>query len=1283
MTPSNNWLLNRNTAFDDDAKTKPVNIKLGGYNTGFASFEKINLEYRLKGTPDWIGLRTYFKSQDDLNTAKVGGAKDVELIIGAELNYSWDIAALGLGNGSYELRARTSCYNKTAYESEIIEGKVDLVAPVLFGTPTPRNGILNLGDDITLRFNEPVKTNGTVTRFEFKVQKNQLPVKHEVSLAFNGSTNTATIAKPAISTGDFTIEFWLKNTSPAGTSTLLSQANGIKVELINSEISYTIGGQNIRTPIAKDSTFNYYALSYDATAKKLSIFENSSEKKSITTQTLNFTNENPIIIGGNTFKGNLHDLRFWRKYISREQAVVNMNTVFNGNELGLKGFWPMNEGNGIVAHDLARFKHLALAGTNWDIFPKGTAYTFDGTNYLKLDSASKVIISKEMDATVSFWMKSNQTSTGTLLSNGWDNDYDLTEGNGYRNKWSINLNTAGSIELKAEARTFSFGSSIVNDDSWHHIAMSLSRNGTVRMYVDGNETASYPSTDLGGFSGTVINLGAQSTKTAENTFPLINYFSGQIDELCIWNMSRSGAQIKSDRYFEVDFSSTGLLLYSNFNKPEVSITDGPKYYYPKNAFEKISTYAKLNKPVSYTDITPGIKPFRPTESLVVEAVINGDQIILLPKITDWASVEGKVADIVVANLNDMADNRQLSPITWQAFINKNPTKWFVEGHQDIVNLMKRANENLTFEITLINQGGVPQPYTIDVPAWLTLSARSGTIAPNTSLTLKATVDNNLAIGNYNTVLSLSTNYNYNNKIQVDLRVLEKEPILNLDPSKFSESMNVIAKIKLNGIFTDDLYDKVVAIVNGEVRGMTNLVFDQSLNEYFVFLTIYSNTTSTENVMFYIWDASDGKLKEATLNGNFTIPYVQDDIVGTYTSPAIFANTAITGQQISFNQGWTWTSFNVNDARFGNLNGLTTTLSLNTSDLIQSNSPALFDAYQYNALDIASNGWFGSVSDSGGIKTNRMYKIKLSKEQKLNIKGVPVDLNTWSIDLKQNWNWLPFVVSKNIPIGDALANYKASDGDLIKSQSEFAIYSPIVGWKGSLTYLKTGEGYMVKTNIPQTFSYPEYLNRLNASTISSKGLFKDDVKISNLKDKKTTVPKDFANFASTMSAIVKLPGGYQDLAFYNESGQLRGISKTQNVQGEELAFITIFGNMSENLIAHVGFGSGSKVTNKIISFTPDAILGSISKPIIIEFPEDEISVFPNPFDKDFEIIFKGSEVGEATITVYSMFQQKISESTFKVMDEDRSVKIQADVLPGVYILQVQFGDKKITKKIIKN
>ena len=447
MAPSNNWLMNLNTAYNGIV-TKPINIKLGGYNTSFASFQKINLEYRLKGTPNWIGLRTYFKTPEDYNSAKTGGDSNIELIIGTELNYAWDIAALGLANGSYELHARTSCNNQTAYESEIIEGKVDLTAPVLFGTPTPKNGILNLGDDITLRFNEPIKTNGTVTKFEFLVQKNQSPVKHEVSLAFNGSSNTATINKPAITTGDFSIEFWLKNSSPAGTSTLLSQNTGIKIELTNSDLKYTIGGQSISATITKDNTFNHYALSYDAAANKLSIIENDKEKKTSTLSTkLNFTNENPVVLGGNTFKGNLHDLRFWKRSITKEAAVANMNVVLNGNETDLLGYWPINEGNGIIANDLARFKHLVIANTNWDITPKGSAYAFNGSNYLNFAEASKVIISKEMDATLSFWMKTNQTGTATLLSNGKGDATDAIESNGFRNKWAINLNAAGNIEL--------------------------------------------------------------------------------------------------------------------------------------------------------------------------------------------------------------------------------------------------------------------------------------------------------------------------------------------------------------------------------------------------------------------------------------------------------------------------------------------------------------------------------------------------------------------------------------------------------------------------------------------------------------------------------------------------------------------------------------------------------------------------------------------------------------------------------------------------------------------
>jgi hypothetical protein len=630
----------------------------------------------------------------------------------------------------------------------------------------------------------------------------------------------------------------------------------------------------------------------------------------------------------------------------------------------------------------------------------------------------------------------------------------------------------------------------------------------------------------------------------------------------------------------------------------------------------------------------------------------------------------------------MTDNRQLSPVTWTALINRNPVKWFIEGQSDVVNLMKRTNENLSFDISIINRGGTAQSYTIDLPSWLTLSNNSGIIAPNSKTTLQATVESNLAIGNYNVVLSLATSYGYNEKIQLDLRVLEKEPILVLDPSKFSQTMNIIGKIKLDGVFTDDLYDKVVATVNGEVRGITNVIYDASLKEYFVFMTIYSNEVSGEMISFYIWDASDGKLKEAVLNDQVSVAYQPDQILGTFTNPVIFKNTAVTGQQIVFNQGWTWTSFNVNDPRFPTLNTLTRSLTLKTSDLIKSNTQ--FDTYDINATNPSQSGWSGTVSINGGISLNKMYKIRLTSAQKLNVKGVPVDLNTWSFTLSQNWNWLPYVVSKNIPITDALANLQASDGDVIKSQSLFAIYSPTAGWKGSLTYLKVGEGYMLKTNIGQPFSYPEYLNRLNTKMSSIKVKQNSTSKTTSIENENMVViSKDYSKFANTMNAVVKLPENYQDLSFYNESGELRGNAQTQNVEGKDLAFITIYGDKSEKLTAYIGVGNSAHATSKTINFAADAILGSLAEPVIIDFSLEKINVFPNPFHHEFEVTIDSQESGVSRILIYDMLSKIVYESSAKTTIGANVIKVQPNIPTGVYILKIQKGDKILYQKIIKN
>ena len=1304
MAPSNNWLLNRNTAFDG-AITKPLNIVIGDYNTSFSSFQKINLEYRLQGTPNWTGLRTYYKNPADTSAAIRGGDLNVALIGGDQLNFAWDIAGLGLSNGAYEIRARSTCYNNTFFESPIIQGRVSLDAPVVFGTPTPTNGILGIGDDITVRFNKPIKINATVTKFEFLVQQNQLPVRHEVSLAFSGASNTATINKPFITTGDFSIEFWLKNLSANGTSVLMSQSGGLKVELINNIIKYTLGGQSVSATILRDSLFNHYTLSYNAAIPKLSIIENDRELTSNTIPNpitaLNFTNSNPIVIGGSAFVGNIHDLRIWGKAVTRDESVANMNLSLTGSEAGILGFWPLNEGNGSAAKDFARFKSLDIVNANWDIFPKGTAYNFTGTNYLATNSNtfSKVIVSKEMDATVTFWMKTAQ-SNATILSNGKGDSTELVESNQYRNKWAFNTNANGGLELVAEGKTYTFGSQIVNDNSWHHIAVSLTRYGGLQLYIDGNQMGSFTTTNIGGLTSSVLFIGARGSVGATSN-SIDRYFIGQVDELCIWNMARTADQIKADMFFESNFTTNGLLFYSNFNKPALANSNGPKYYYPQDAFVQVSDYALLNgQSLNFTDIAPAIKPYRPTESIIVNPVINNDQIVLVPAIANWASIEGKVAYITVSGLNDMYDNRQVSPVTWSAFINKNPIKMYVEGQGDIANFVKTTDSTLTFQITIANQGGLPQPYSFNAPSWLKLSSTSGVLDPNKSTTITATVDMDLAPGVYNNIISLTTNYGIDKKVQLNLRVLVKEPNLNFNPANFTESMNIVGRMKLDGIFSNDMYDKIYAVGPGvgglEMRGKASLTYDRQLNTYHVYLTVYSNVTSGENIGFFVWDASQGNFLEATLDSAVSVPFVADKIIGNFMNPAIFENTNIAGHIVALKPGWTWVSFNVADPRFPRLNELTNGANLTTSDLILSNAPALFDSYQFYETGSPNNGWSGGISANGGITNNKMYKFKLAKANELKLKGIPADLNAWSFNLQAGWNWLPFVANKNIPIGDALANLNPSDGDLIKSQNLFSIYSSTArAWKGSLTYLHQSEGYMINVARPQTLTYPTYLNRINNSLPYIQIIGQEKIIVHSGSDQgsgvvannnvrfTSTITPEYSKFANTMNAVVKLPEGFDELYIYNDAGELRGNCKTMNVNGKDLAFITIYSDKPEQLTAFIGANNVKQATNKIFSFSSDAILGTIARPIVIELPKNEIYIYPNPFREELKVAINSKERGDAIITIYNMAtSQTLFNQVFKINVGANNLKLSPNVPAGAYIINVKMGEQVLFNKIIK-
>ena len=1282
--PLSNWVYNKETAFNADRTTKPLLINLMGYSTNFSSFKKIDLEYRLSTAPNWTRLHTYYKTKAFLDAGTETSGKDT---IGSQttLSYAFNIANLSLPDGVYEIRAKSTCTNNTEFISDLSTGRVDLTAPVKFGTPLPIDGILSSGEDLKVSFNEPVTYNTAVSLIEIKGQTNQLKIDHNVSLHFEGTSNTAVITDPKIASGDFTLECWLKNSTSATNATVLNQPGGIKIELINGKIRATINGITAEGSLTADALFHHFTFTYTNTANKLSIYVDDKVIDSKTgNENLSSPNNETIIIGGNTFVGNIHDLRMWNKAISVTDAYAKMYNRLTGNEANLVGYWPMDEGIGTIANDKARYKH-AVVNASWDIKPRGTSYAFANNQSLKLDNVSYVQLTKEMDATISFWIKTaaGQNQQATIFSNGRGDGSDLNQPGGYDNKWAIHINPSGNLTFNSEGKLYNLTTQSIADDSWHHVSLLLNRQGTLKTLVDAKEVSANLMDSIGGFSGNRIWLGARGAQDLAGNETADQNFAGKIDEFQLWNTLRNVEQISRDRYYEVDQQkSIGLLLYARMNEPDPTTVDGPRYFHAYSNNTVISNVAQLSDGlVNYSSDAPAIKPERELINFKVNRVISNNDMIIEPEVTDKASLEGQVVDITVHRMFDAANNMQQSPITWTAYYRTNEVSWYADGYNDIVDIVKAAGASKSFEITLLNKGGKSHPFTIsNIPKWLSLSKTTGTIGPDSKVFITATIEKDFTPGQYIENLNLQTDFGFDEKLQIKLRVLGNEPNWTVNTAAFDKSMAIVGRIKIDGVFSDDSYDQIAAFNNDTVRGVVKLTFNPSYKQYYAFLTVYSKVKSVEKISFKIWDASQGKIIEATLDGSLAIDFVDNGIMGTLSKPVIFANTNMVEQNIPLNKGWTWVSMNVNDPNFNNLNVLTKNLQLETEDRITNGSD--FDLYSKN---IASPSWSGSISSNGGISSAKMYKVSLANEQSLTIKGIPVNLASWSFPITVDWNWLPYPIAQNQLTTEALAYFDASDGDVIKSQNLFAIYDPKVGWYGTLKYLEAGKGYMIKSTKAQTFRYPIYLAKPmgidKPKGIESVGV--GGIPSATAVENQALMQEEFKQYAQNMSAVVSLPKGYNELFVYDDRGVLKGVASRKS--DAELTYITIYGESNQNLYFHVGQGSNQKKSSTIFSFTSNGVLGTISKPVVLTFAEqntdraENVRIYPNPFDTELTIELRANESQTATIKIYSIAGQLVFDKNVTVQKGLNRVKISPNISNGVYWLQTEMnGQIKVTK-----
>jgi hypothetical protein len=243
---------------------------------------------------------------------------------------------------------------------------------------------------------------------------------------------------------------------------------------------------------------------------------------------------NPLIFGtgfGGGYAGSIDEVRIYNRALSQSEV----STLYKGgvvvkrqaNNLGLVGYWPMNEGDGTVAGDSSGFGNTGIFANNttWDTGKVGKAVSFRGGaffDHIHIYSPASTNI-KDNSLTISVWIK--KTTNGGIVA-----------GQGY----TLELGDAGvgcgSTDIAFIKKFYGIYcmSSFPVDGEWHLLTI-VADSGGITSYVDAvvTDTAG-DGTVFPDQSGNDITLGSGVGSTQ---------FGGSLDEMRIYDRALSSDEI--------------------------------------------------------------------------------------------------------------------------------------------------------------------------------------------------------------------------------------------------------------------------------------------------------------------------------------------------------------------------------------------------------------------------------------------------------------------------------------------------------------------------------------------------------------------------------------------------------------------------------------------------------------------------------------------------------------------------------------------------------------------
>ena len=1212
-TPGDKWIMNCDAPQDGD-KGWYLPVVIGGFDKNQHNFDHIEFQYKesTRGDDYWTNLCGYYA--DSTLYAAASGTKEM-------IPENGNITTRFFGEGTvmekaYDLRAVLFCRNGNAFlthESKVLTGVKDTRRPQLFGNVEPKDGVLSAGDNIIFNFSENIEYNylQAVTNFEVKGETNETSIQVSPSLQFGGKGYAYSQARRNFSDKNVTIEVMVRPDNTGKDMPIFSHgSDGKQLQLwitANKRLRAVVDDKTVEGKSdLTSSAFKRVALVLDNDRKKLFLFADSLEA---TMDSVTYSGYGPLIFGSTNqadvskrsfYQGRMLQGRVWNRAMDINLLNAYGNQLLTGYEMGLTDYYPMNEGAGDYAADLAQGAHLQLCGAEW-VHPDGMSLRLDATEQKAVKGLKMkpqfIQRTAEQDYTLMFWFRTNDNGHGTLLANGSGRKTDV----GAMDKFFIGFE-GPTLKYRSYGREFSLGDGY-SDDRWHHYAMTVNRGHQVAsIYVDNEMRAQFATDSLGGMTGDFY-LGNMVWKEEGPNNDVVhqeNPLTGHIDGFALFEQALPKTLIKRYMTKALGGQEKGLITYIDFDRQQRQ-ENGDIQLEPYGMNKKVK-FDNDNNPIEardsvfadpVSDIVARIDRNNGAPMQAYEELRNlnfsfvGRDHRLLVNIDELDTrINKRTVYVTVSDIPDLNGNFMASPATASVFVDLNPLRWQQKTYKATMHY--DSVDDYHFDINIINNSGASHTYTVaNLPKWLTVDVPTDVIEAKSEQTLTFSINKDANVGSYDDIIYLTDENGLAEPLALNITVEGEIPEWAVPDNMKQYSMSIVARVEISDDIVTDSRDRVAAFdANGRCMGVANVSYDATSSESLVFLSVYDSTTVATPLTFRLWHYETGKTM--VLTPSQPVEFKPEGFAGTAKEPLLLQARDLYIQHLHLVPGWNWVSLNVLSNTYRDVKKLLSQYKWQEGDMLTDENHNTSLLYQYGEW-MANKGT--ASFDQMMVSVAESYRVRVSSPVTVEVTGTILKTEgDRTIKVKQGWNSIGYTPLVNLPVSTALADYldELEDGDVVKCRTEFAMYSEGANgsgeWKGNLTYMKPGEGYMLyrKRAGETTFVYPYF--EANATFFEDAG-------------------RRAAAYSNNMSLTAVAEG-----ISLQEGDRLIAYTGCEQVGGAALStdpnpvfYLSIAGDMKAPLSFAIERGGDIiATTGNVMTYEANTVSGSYSEPTKISF-----------------------------------------------------------------------------------